>query len=63
MGRHNTFFDFVNMTKSSKETDDNFYIKNELLVSKTLTDDIVRPHFISKIVRLRFTGITVWPSF
>ena len=51
------------MTKQSVESDDNYYIKNELLVSKTLIDDIVRPQFITKVVRPRFTGITVWPSF
>ncbi len=51
------------MTQKSTETDDNFYIKNELLVSKTLIDDIVKPTFLSKVVRPRFTGITVWPSF
>lgn len=63
VSRHNTFFDFVNMTKYSKESDDNYYIKNEMLVSKALTDDLVRPSFISKVVRPRFTGITVWPTF
>jgi len=51
------------MTKHSMDTDDNFYIKSELLVSKSLTDDIIRPQFLSKVVRPRFTGITVWPSF
>jgi hypothetical protein len=45
------------------DTDDNFYIKSELLVSKSLNDDIIRHQFISKVVIPRFTGITVWPSF
>jgi hypothetical protein len=63
IGRHNTFFDFVNMTKHSKDTKDNYYIKNEMLVNKALIDDLVRPAFISKVVRPRFTGITVWPTF
>jgi hypothetical protein len=62
-GRHNTMFDFANMTKHSVNTDDNFYFKNELLSAKALTDDIERPAFISKVIRPRFTGLTVWPTF
>jgi hypothetical protein len=62
LGRHNTFTDFANKTKTANSKD-NFYIRNELLVSKTLSNDFTRPQFIGKVLRSRFTGITVWPSF
>lgn len=60
-GRRNTMKDFVNMTKHA-EKDENFFVKNELLVNRNLLDDIVRPSFIQKVLRSRFTGLTITPT-
>ena len=40
-----------------------YYVKNELIVSRSLSGDLVRPLFIAKALRARHTGLTVWPHF
>ena len=64
-GRKNTFFDFINRIDSEKLKNGKYqyYIKNELLLSKSLSADFIRPEFISKVLRARHTGLTVWPDF
>ena len=66
-GRRNTFFDFVNRTEHEKSKSDGgkyqYFIRNELLLSKSLSADFIRPEFISKVLRARHTGLTVWPDF
>ena len=64
-GKRYTFSDFVNLTGSLdlKGNKQLYYIRNEMILSRTLAGDIVRPLFISKALRARHTGLTVWPSF
>jgi hypothetical protein len=64
VSRRNQFFDFIK--KWRDETEDGrymYYIKQEMLVSKNLQQDIVKPLFISNLVRNRATGLTIWKSF
>lgn len=40
-----------------------FYLKNEMLITKSLLNDFAKPHYISKLLRNRLTGITIWRDF
>jgi hypothetical protein len=40
-----------------------WYIKGEMLVSKSLQADIVKPAFLTKVLRNRLTGLTMWVDF
>jgi hypothetical protein len=40
-----------------------FFIKGEMIVSKNLAQDYIKPAFISNLVRNRATGITIWRDF
>jgi hypothetical protein len=62
--RRNNFHDFLN--KSQNLTEDGrymYFIKNEMIVSKTMQNDIIKPSFLSKILRNRLTSITIWQNF
>ncbi len=64
MAKRNNFEDFLNKTENATQGGKyNFYIKNELIVSRSLQNDIVKPSFITKILRNRLTGLTIWPNF
>jgi hypothetical protein len=64
-GKRYTFSEFVNLTGAvdAKGNKQLYYVRNEMILSRTLAGDIVRPMFISKALRARHTGLTVWPSF
>lgn len=40
-----------------------FYIKNEMIISKNMHADIIKPDFLAKILRNRHTGFTLWVDF
>lgn len=40
-----------------------YYIRNEMIVSKKLQKDYSKPTFISRILRNRLTGLTIWKDF
>lgn len=62
--RRNNFHDFLNKTMNSTEEGRYMYfIKNELIVSKTMQNDIIKPSFLAKVLRNRLTSITIWPNF
>jgi hypothetical protein len=37
------------------------YIENQYIPTKTLGDDFEKPDFIARILRLRKSGLTIWP--
>ena len=64
VSRRNNFADFVK--KSQDETEGGrymYYIKGEMIVSKNLQQDYIKPGFIANLVRNRNTGITIWSDF
>jgi hypothetical protein len=40
-----------------------YFIRNEMIVNKNLQNDYIKPSFITKILRNRLTGVTIWPNF
>lgn len=40
-----------------------YYIHQEMIVSTALKSEYEKPEFITKILRNRLTGLTVWSSF
>ena len=64
MARRNNFMEFLNKTENGTEQGRfGYYIKNEMIVSKNLQGDFVKPGFITKVLRNRLTGLTIWPNF
>jgi hypothetical protein len=60
----NTFKEFLN--KSENFTHNGrymYYIHNEPISTKSLMDDLVKPTFIAKALRMRLVGLTIWESF
>jgi len=39
------------------------FIKNEMIVSRNLQMDYEKPTFITKLLRNRMTGLTIWRDF
>lgn len=60
--RHNNFIAFVNKTRTEKEKYSH-YVKDVQIFSQSLKQDFIRPMFIQKVLRPRFTGLDVWPDF
>ena len=64
MARRNNFADFYNKTENATGNGRyGYYIKNEMIVSKALQNDFIKPSFITKILRNRLTGMSIWPNF
>lgn len=64
IGKRNNFAEFRNKTENQTlEGRFMFYIKNEMLVNKNLQADFTRPSFLSKMLRNRLTGLTIWGDF
>ena len=52
----------MNKTRNEREKYAH-YIKDVQILSQSIKQDIVRPNFIQKILRPRFTGLNAWPDF
>ena len=62
--KRNTFSDFLNKTQNSTWGGVfSYYIKNEMIISKQMQGDIIKPEFITKVLRNRHTGLTIWMNF
>ncbi|CDW89807.1 UNKNOWN [Stylonychia lemnae] len=62
--RRNTFEYFKNKTEN--DTDGGlvmYFFQNEMIVNRNLIHDIQKPNFLSKILRNRLTGMTMWAPF
>ena len=62
--KRNSFGEYLK--KIDTETEDGkylFFIRNEMIVSKNLALDYIKPAFIANLVRNRATGLTIWKDF
>jgi len=60
--KRNSFGVYLNYTL---DNDGSFmyFIKNEMIVSRNLQLDYEKPTFITKLLRNRMTGLTIWSDF
>ena len=40
-----------------------YYLHNEIITQKPLKDDYTKPSFITKVLRNRYFGLTIWSHF
>ena len=62
--RRNNFKQFQNLTEN--HTYDGifmYYIRNEMIVNLNLHNDLVKPTFITKMLRNRLLALTIWKDF
>ncbi len=61
--KRNSFAEFLNKTESSMYGQYMYYLRNEMIVSSALMKDYIKPVFLSKILRTRQIGLTIWAYF